>query len=549
MTMRSPGNRVDKVSLTAMPDNFQAIHLHNILLEKNIWAPPELAITEKQANNCKQTLFQHIMQYQLISAEKLCEICSNYFHLPGVNIEKITLHQLPINTIKSDWLQQHFVLPIEKKSNELTIAIANPEHLNLKNIIQFHTHCKITWVFVRYDILCRLHNAWVSQIIYDHSATTAEILSRHLLSDAIHRHASDIHCEPFQQHYRVRIRIDGLLHVLLYPPHALMHTIINCIKILANCDIAIKRTPQDGRFSFQSYLGFVKDCRLSTYPTIHGEKIVIRLLDANAQIKKIQELGLNQQDQTIILNHLKKPQGLILVTGPTGSGKTITLYTMLHILNQTHRNIATIEDPVEIQIDGLNQSTVHPKIQFTFSNALRALLRQDPDVMMIGEIRDTETAEMAIRAAETGHLVLSTLHTNNSVEAISRLTHMGIAPFHLANALQLIIAQRLVRCLCPYCKIQKKFSQAKLMGAGFLAESLKQLALFDHVGCTQCEAGFKNRTGIFELLPITETIKNKILNQEKISAPVTLWQSAVRIVSEGKTSLDEITRVIPRPLT
>ncbi|EKD44847.1 MAG: hypothetical protein ACD_70C00207G0001, partial [uncultured bacterium] len=350
-------------------------------------------------------------------------------------------------------------------------------------------------------------------------------ITHQLLSDAIHRGASDIHFEPYQQHFRVRFRIDGLLREIISLPNQLTDAITSCVKVLAHLDIAIKRMPQDGRLGFRSYLGFFKDCRVNTCPTIHGEKSVVRLLDANTEIRSIEQLGLNKKNQKIILDCIQKPQGLILVTGPTGSGKTITLYTLLNLLNQQHRNITTIEDPVEMQIEGINQTHINTKTGLTFSHTLRALLRQDPDVIMIGEIRDQETAEMAIRAAQTGHLVLSTLHTNSAPEAITRLCHMGIAPFHLCSALTLVIAQRLVRKLCVHCD----------------------------KGCTYCTDGFQGRTGIFELMPMSETLKQLIVEnashitlgkQNQADGHDNLWRSALACVQNKLTSLGEIYRVV-----
>lgn len=479
----------------------------------------ELAALEKPAQQCGQTAFQYMMQHKIISAEKFCADCVNYFNIQEAKLDNINLNTLPIDSIKIDFIKNNLLLPIEKNKSEIIIAISNPEDLKLEKAIQFQAGLKIKFVFIKYDILYRLHNLIISKIAYKNKENPAELLAHQILSDAIHQHVSDIHCEPHKSTCRIRIRIDGMLHELLQFDQLLGSTLLSCLKVLANCDIAIKRTPQDGRFTFKSNLGFIKDCRVSTYPTIYGEKIVIRLLDANTQIKKIEELGLSLKNQQIILNTIAKPQGLILVTGPTGSGKTITLYTLLNLLNKTHRNITTIEDPVEIQVEGLNQSAVNIKSQFTFSNALRALLRQDPDVMMIGEIRDQETADMCIRAAETGHLVLSTLHTNSAAEALIRLTQFGVAPFHLASALKLVIAQRLVRKLCKYCLGEKN--------------------------CAQCIDGFSGRIGIFELLEINHDNKNQILNHEKIIINQTLWQAALLCVENKITSFDEIKRVIP----
>ena len=314
--------------------------------------------------------------------------------------------------------------------------------------------------------------------------TPAVTFVEQILTDAIHRNASDIHCEPQADIYRVRMRIDGILHEITQAPPHLSSSIISRLKILAQCDISERRLPQDGRFTFTALNGQTRDCRLSSCPTLFGEKIVVRLLDANKKLLTIEELGLSPRDQTLLLNALAQPQGLILVTGPTGSGKTITLYTALEHLNRKTHNISTAEEPVEIQLSGINQVNIHEKAGLTFASVLKAFLRQDPDIIMVGEIRDRETAEIAIRAAQTGHLVLSTLHTNSAPDTLIRLLNMGIAPFNLASSLRLIIAQRLVRKLCIHC--QQK-------------------------GCHYCVDGYNGRQGLFEFMPISKALSSLIL--------------------------------------
>lgn len=525
-----------------------------VLLQKSLLTIDDLVKIKKQADNFGQTVFQYLLQYRFISSENFLNACTEFFQIPEIKLDNkknndFLCCEIPFNLIKNNSM-----LPIEKNNNQLTIAISNPNDIGLAKKLSFQTGLTIRLTFARYDILCRFHNALVCEKQYqaldDKNEHLAQSITHQLLSDAIHRNASDIHIEPYQQNLRVRFRVDGLLHEIIKLPDSLTDAIISCIKVLSHLDIAIKRTPQDGRLAFRSYLGFFKDCRVSTCPTLFGEKIVIRLLDANTQIRSINTLGLNSSDQKIILDSIKKPQGLILVTGPTGSGKTITLYTLLNLLNQTHRNISTIEDPVEMQIEGINQTHINTKTGLTFSQSLRALLRQDPDVIMIGEIRDQETAEMAIRAAQTGHLVLSTLHTNSAPEAITRLSHMGIAPFHLSSALTLVIAQRLVRKLCPLCKTHRQFPENILINL----EIENSTTLFQEKGCTHCADGFQGRIGIFELMPITTTLNESILDsvshtsiaeKNRSSGHLNLWQSAIEAVKKGTTSLNEIYRVIP----
>lgn len=497
-----------------------------VLRHENLRTESEIQTLQQRAKLSQQTLFQYISQHQIIPAEKFLSACAAVFQLPVMSLENInitTLECLPPHMIKNNlWLC------VTKKPVSLVIAICDPSDMDTVKSLSFQLNAHIELVFARYDIAHRLHTTYFSKKLYQDANQPAQIIAHHLLSTAIHQHASDIHIEPYRQYCRIRFRIDGLLREITRFSHTLTDAIISCLKVLAQLDIAIKRMPQDGRLSFRTDLGFLKDCRVSTCPTLHGEKIVIRLLDAETQIRNIAELGLKPRDQKIIFDIMKQPQGLILVTGPTGSGKTITLYSLLQLLNQQDRNIATIEDPVEMQIEGINQTHVNPKNGLTFSHTLRTLLRQDPDVMMIGEIRDQETAEMAIRAAQTGHLVLSTLHTNSAAEAITRLHHMGIAPFHLSSALTLVIAQRLVRKCCHHCN-------------GLRA-------------CTHCHDGFLGRIGIFELLPVNTEIKELIATQRshiqiakknREAGNLNLWESAQKALKTGITSLNEIYRVIP----
>jgi len=529
--------------------------LLQLLLQKNILSETDLRKIKTQAALFKQTLFQYMLQYRFIDPEKLMHVCSDFFQLPMIALENKKITDLQCQNVPFQIIKNNFLLPIEKNKKNLIIAISHPDDLTITKTLSFQLGLSIDLRFARYDSLCRLHNALTSEQQYlnlqDKNDHLVQLMTHQLLSDAIHRSASDIHFEPYQHRLRVRFRIDGLLHDIISIPTHLTDEITSCIKVLSNLDIAIKRMPQDGRLAFRSYLGFFKDCRVSTCPTIHGEKIVIRLLDVNTQIRPIEALGLNAKNQKIIFQSIRQPQGLILVTGPTGSGKTITLYTLLNLLNEQHRNITTIEDPVEMHMEGINQTHVNTKTGLTFSHTLRTLLRQDPDVIMIGEIRDQETAEMAIRAAQTGHLVLSTLHTNSAAEAITRLCHMGIAPFHLASALTLVIAQRLVRQLCAYCKTPQLLPPKILNDAGISELSLMS---FEAHSCTHCNHGFQGRLGIFELMPVTVAIKQFIFDhassmaltkQNQLDGQMNLWQSALEMVQSGLTSLSEIYRVVP----
>ena len=374
-----------------------------------------------------------------------------------------------------------------------------------------------------------------------------------LIIENIKKNASDIHFEPYEAYCRIRSRIDGILHEVTRVEPRLAPRLIARLKIMAGLDIAEKRIPQDVRYSFN--LGKTKsvDLRVNSCPTLFGEKIVLRILNA-ANIKiTIDQLGLSAQQQKLFLKTLNKTQGMILVTGPTGCGKTVTLYSALNSLNKVEKNISTVEDPIEIYLPGINQVNINSKIGLEFSTVLRAFLRQDPDIIMLGEIRDQETAKISIKAAQTGHLVLSTLHTNNTIEALIRLHNMGVATFNLATSVNLIVAQRLVRCLCTQCKIAVKFNRNTLLEQGFKANELPTLKLYQATGCEKCTTGYHGRTAIFELLPITAELRNAMLSNHHLSLIyqstnivdwVDLRQASLNKVRQGITSLEEINRVI-----
>lgn len=367
----------------------------------------------------------------------------------------------------------------------------------------------------------------------------------HIIKHALQQAASDIHIEPYETFCRIRYRQDGILYEIAEIPIHLSARLVTRLKVMAKLDIAERRLPQDGRFQLHQI-----DIRINTCPTLFGEKVVLRLLEGNKASLDIDDLGFNETQKTLFLNKISRPQGLILVTGPTGSGKTVTLYSALKYLNTSEKNISTVEDPVEIQLHGINQLHVNPKINLTFSTALRTFLRQDPDIIMIGEIRDSETAEISIQAAQTGHLVLSTLHTNNAIEAITRLQSMGIPPYNITSAISLIIAQRLIRKLCARCKQPEIISQQALRDLGFSTSS--NLQLYRAVGCQHCLQGYHGRIGIYEFFSITDSIAQLIMSnanthviaeQAKREGYITLQHTGYEKVINGITSLTEINRV------
>lgn len=374
----------------------------------------------------------------------------------------------------------------------------------------------------------------------------------HILIDAVTLGASDIHFEPYETEYRIRYRQDGLLYRVATPAMSLMQNIITRIKVLAQMDIAERRVPQDGRFQLALSPDHIVDFRVNTCPTLYGEKMVVRVLNTAHMLFDLDRLGMHPTQKSLFLQAIERPQGLILVCGATGSGKTMTLYAALNHLNTTEKNISTVEDPIEIPLYGINQVPINLRAGLTFATVLRALLRQDPDVMMVGEIRDIETAEMAIKAAQTGHLVLSTLHTKSAPETISRLMNMGIAPVNLASSLTLMVAQRLVRKLCEYCKQKVIYPEVLLLSEGFSKEEITQLTLYGPASCDHCVNGYKGRVGIFEVMPVSHAMAQLILaggDALALAALATdekIWDvriAGLEKVRAGVTSLEEINRV------
>ena len=373
-----------------------------------------------------------------------------------------------------------------------------------------------------------------------------------ILLDAIKKGASDIHLEPYEKKFRVRFRVDGVLHEITTPPVTLAARIVARVKILSKLDIAERRAPQDGRMKLRLSKHRSIDFRVSTLPTLYAEKCVIRILDTTATTLGIDALGFEDKQKEAYLEAINRPYGMILVTGPTGSGKTVTLYTALNMLNSPERNVSTVEDPVEINLPGVNQVTINEKANLTFSAALRAFLRQDPDIIMVGEIRDLETADIAIKASQTGHLVLSTLHTNDAPSSLTRLLNMGVAPFNVASTVHLIMAQRLVRKLCLGCKKEVKVPEPALLNLGFREDELNDLQIFSPVGCDACTSGYKGRIGIFQVMPVTTDMGSLIMRGctelditeiARNEGVADLRRSGLNKVKEGITGLEEIERV------
>ncbi|MSR11512.1 MAG: type IV-A pilus assembly ATPase PilB [Gammaproteobacteria bacterium] len=504
------------------------------------------------------------------------------FGIPLLDLAVFDILCCPEQVIDLKLIRKHRVLPLFQRSNRLFLAICDPADCSCLNDIKFHTGLLLDVVLVAVEQLqtavtefiarqetsqplqqdwqdSRLEALHLEQVLpvmaEDAAIDEAPIVRfvNNLLLDAIASDASDIHIEPYERSYRVRFRVDGILREITRPPIRLAGRIAARIKVMAQLDISETRLPQDGRIKIRTSRLGAMDFRVNILPTMWGEKIVLRLLDSASARIGIDALGFTPEQKLLYLNALQRSQGLVMVTGPTGSGKSVTLYTGLNILNSSERNIATAEDPVEINIDGLNQVSVNAKQGFNFTAALRAFLRQDPDVIMVGEIRDLETADTALKAAQTGHLVLSTLHTNTAVQTITRLLDMGIAPFNLATSVSLIIAQRLARRLCSHCKESVSISEKVLSDAGFKPGQVAGNRLFRAGACEKCRNGYKGRVGIFEVVPIAESLSQsnmagatpiELAALARAAGYRNLRESALAQVASGHTSLDEANRLV-----
>jgi type IV pilus assembly protein PilB len=514
-----------------------------------------------------------------IDSNDLAEQCIDLFRVPYFDLKDFDPAQIPEDLVKEKLIRKHHILPLVQKGRKVYIAASDPTDYGAFVNFEFSTglSCEIVVVdYIQLDnkIEQLLDAAGSLDLSADEFKEFADLDSEgpkettpkdddkddapiivyinKILMDAIKKGASDLHFEPYEHKYRIRFRIDGILHEVANPPNTLASKLSARIKVMSRLDIAEKRKPQDGRIKLKITERKSIDFRVSTMPTLWGEKIVMRILDSSSAMLGIDVLGYEEDQKKLYMDALGQPQGMILVTGPTGSGKTVSLYTGLNILNQPERNISTAEDPVEINLEGVNQVQINPKAEMTFANALRAFLRQDPDVVMVGEIRDLETAEISIKAAQTGHLVLSTLHTNSAPETITRLLNMGVPAYNVASSISLIIAQRLARRLCPKCKTPETLPAEELARQGFSTTQIEDMTLYAPKGCENCTDGYKGRVGIYEVMQITPEIAQIIMrggNSLEI-AEVSLQAgfnnlrlSGLRKAADGLTSLAEINRV------
>ncbi len=513
-----------------------------------------------------------------VSAADLAHLLSQAFACPLLDIDALDPQRLP-RLLDSRTCLQYRLLPLGRRGNRLCIATADPTDQQAAEKVKFATQLGIDWIVAEFDKLGRVVEASaasatdsIEQIIggdfelesrveltgaegaakMEQEIEDAPIVRflHKMLLDAYSKRASDLHFEPYEHSYRVRFRIDGELHEIASPPVAIRDKLASRIKVISKLDISEKRVPQDGRMKLKVGPDKVIDFRVSTLPTLFGEKVVIRILDPSSAQMGIDALGYEPEDKQKLLEAITRPYGMVLVTGPTGSGKTVSLYTCLNILNQPGVNISTAEDPSEINLPGVNQVNVNEKAGLTFAAALRAFLRQDPDIIMVGEIRDLETADIAIKAAQTGHLVLSTLHTNDAPSTLSRLLNMGVAPFNIASSVNLVTAQRLVRRLCPNCKAAVDLPRQALLDAGFKAGELDgSWKPYRAVGCKDCHNGYRGRVGIYQLMQISEAMQMIILSngsgleigrQARTEGVPSLRESGLRKVKLGVTSLEEV---------
>jgi len=537
----------------------------------------------KEARKNKTTLVSHLVENKILNGKVIANAASQEFGVPLFDINSLDLEgaKAYVKLVDEKLVRKHNALPILKRGNRLFVAISDPTNLQALDEIKFNTGVNTDAILVEEEQLKGViekaleNQAEPMEGLLDEDLDNLSIeggeieptdndddsdvddtpvvrFVNKVLLDAINKGASDIHFEPYEKTYRVRFRQDGILHEIASPPINLASRVTARVKVMARMDIAERRVPQDGRIKMNISKTRAIDFRVNTCPTLFGEKIVMRILDSSAANLDIDILGYEDDQKKLFIDAIHKPYGLVLVTGPTGSGKTVSLYTALSILNQPDKNISTAEDPVEINLPGINQVHMNLKTGMTFSVALRAFLRQDPDIIMVGEIRDLETAEIAVKAAQTGHLVLSTLHTNDAPQTLSRLVNMGIPPFNIASAISLIIAQRLARRLCTHCRIEEKIPKETLLSEGFNDDEINGLKVYGPKGCDQCTNGYKGRLGVYQVMPVSEEMGRiimeggnaiQIADQAKKDGVNDLRRSGLIKVKEGLTSLEEINRI------
>ena len=534
----------------------------------------------RKAQTSRTSFIAELTGSGAVSPSDLAHTMSVAFAAPLLDLDAVDVQRLPKGLLDSKICLTYRIVVLSKRSNRLIVATADPSDQEAAEKITFSTQMGVDWVIAEYDKLLKLvevssasaaeaiENIIGSDFEFDEAAPDAlsvvdgdasnsdiddapivKFLQKMLL-DAFNMRASDLHFEPFEHIYRVRFRIDGELREIASPPVSIKEKLAARIKVISKLDISEKRVPQDGKMKLKIGPDRVIDFRVSTLPTMYGEKIVIRILDPSSAKLGIDALGYEPEEKARLLAAIARPYGMVLVTGPTGSGKTVSLYTCLNILNTPGVNIATAEDPAEITLPGVNQVSMNERAGMTFTVALKAFLRQDPDIIMVGEIRDLETADIAIKAAQTGHMVMSTLHTNDAPTTLTRMRNMGIAPFNIASSVILITAQRLTRRLCPHCKMPADIPRETLIEAGFKEDDVDgSWTPYRPVGCSMCNNGYKGRVGIYQVMPISDEIQRIVLRdgnapeiaaQAEIEGVRSLRQSGLQKVKMGMTSLEEV---------
>ncbi len=551
------------------------------LIEEDLLTEADAKKHIKAAQQQKLPLISYLVSNKITDSKTIATFASIEFGVPFFDLDAIELESFPVSLVSEKLIRQHHALPIFKRDNKLYIAVSDPTNFSALDEIKFHTRLNTDTILVEEDKLLKAIDQSLDAVdtsmtdLLDEDLDNLDISGgeeepdtkdntldlddapivryvNKILLDAIKKGVSDIHLEPFEKNFRIRYRGDGILYEAASPPANISSRIISRIKVMSKMDIAERRVPQDGRIKMNLSKNRAIDFRVNTCPTWFGEKIVLRILDPTSAQIGIEKLGFEPEQQKLFIDAINKPYGLVLVTGPTGSGKTVSLYTGLNMLNSVGRNISTAEDPVEITVEGINQVNMNVKSGLTFATTLRAFLRQDPDIIMVGEIRDLETAEIAVKAAQTGHLVLSTLHTNDAPQTLNRLVQMGIPPFNIVSSVNLIMAQRLGRRLCEYCKTPVDYPDEVLLSNGFKETDLGTIQMFRPMECDKCNDGYKGRVGIYQVMPLSEKMRTLILEggntlelaeQAKADGVNDLRESGLEKIRQGITSLDEINRI------
>ncbi|MDQ7090046.1 MAG: type IV-A pilus assembly ATPase PilB [Methylococcales bacterium] len=554
--------------------------LAKCLIDHSILNEVDMRKAMEESHREHTPLLVYLVDKKLVDPEVVANISSLEFRIPLLDLNSIDLTEIPLDLVGLKLIEQHHVLPIFKRGNKVFIATSDPADPTALGEIKFNSRLNTEAILVEENKLSKgidavldaadtsmdnldddLGNLEFSDTDEEDSggaitagADDAPIVKfvNKVLLDGIKRGVSDLHFESYEKFFRIRFRGDGILYEYARPPVNIAHRLVSRIKVMSKMDIAERRVPQDGRIKLKLSKTKAIDFRVNTCPTLFGEKVVMRILDSSNAQMGIEKLGFEPEQQRVFTHAINRPYGMVLVTGPTGSGKTVSLYTGLNMINKVGTNISTAEDPVEITVDGINQVNVNAKAGLTFASALKAFLRQDPDIIMVGEIRDLETASIAVKAAQTGHLVLSTLHTNDAPQTINRLMQMGIEPFNIVSAVNLVMAQRLARRLCAHCKAPGDYPDDILIKYGFDADELDDLVIYKAVGCDLCNNGYKGRVGMYQVMPLTEKLKSLILAGGNAMELATLSKkegvndlraSGLEKVRQGITTIEEVDRV------